>query len=260
MFWGDPAAAQGCAAAYHGAMSSTSRTILFATGNPHKVGEVRAIVEALRGAGPALSLLSLADVPGGREIAEPHEGEATFEGNAVLKARYYADKTGLPVWADDSGLAVDALGGAPGVFSARYSGLSGPRGVVDPANNRKLMAALRGVPKELRGARFVCALAWCEPGRPEPVAVVRGEFPGRILLDEECADPAHPENGRGSHGFGYDPLLWLEDAGCTSAELAPEVKNARSHRGAAVRAMMAASAKVEAQSEQSPKCEVRNPK
>ncbi len=208
-----------------------------ATGNPHKVEEVRAICAAAK---VDLDLVCLADLPGGRNIPEPHEGEPTFEGNAVLKARHYAGLTGLPVWADDSGLAVDALAGAPGVLSARYSGLAGPRAVVDPANNRKLMAVLQGVPKEGRGAGFVCALAWCEPGRAEPLAVVRGEFRGRILLNEECADPTRPEKGRGSHGFGYDPLLWLEDAGCTSAELAPEVKNARSHRGAAVRAMLEA--------------------
>lgn len=212
--------------------------ILIATGNPHKVGEVRAIVTALAGAGQAVELLSLADLPGGKDIPEPHEGEDSFEGNAVLKARYYADKTGFEVWADDSGLAVDALGGAPGVLSARYSGASGPRSVVDPANNRKLMEVLRAVPKDRRQAQFVCALAWCAPGRAEPLALVRGAFAGRILLDEECADPAQPEKGRGSHGFGYDPLLWIEDARCTSAELPPEAKNARSHRGAAVRAMM----------------------
>ena len=212
--------------------------ILIATGNPHKIEEIQAICIS---EGVPFSLIGLGDISGGREIPEPHEGEPTFEGNARLKARYYAQKTGMPVFADDSGLEVDALGGAPGVLSARYSGLSGPRSVVDPANNKKLMAALRGVSKERRGARFVCALAFYRPereGHAAVEAVVRGEFPGRILLDEECADPACPEKGRGENGFGYDPLLWLEDAKCTSAQLASDAKNARSHRGAAVRLML----------------------
>ncbi len=212
--------------------------ILIATGNPHKVEEIHAIFDMLPSHDrPHVRLVGLSDIPGGLAIPEPHEGELTFEGNAALKARYYSDMSGLPTLADDSGLAVDALGGAPGVLSARYSGLCGPRKVVDPANNMKLMEVMRGVPKELRGARFVCVLALGIPGVAQALEVTRGEFPGRLLLDAECADPGRPELGRGENGFGYDPLLWLDDAGCTSAQLRPEEKNARSHRGAAVRLM-----------------------
>ena len=210
--------------------------ILIATSNPHKLDEVRAIVA--QSPGDPYTFVGLSDL--GLAVPEPVEDRATFEGNAELKAAYYAGHAGLPTLADDSGLEVDALGGEPGVWSARYSGVQGGREVVDPANNRKLMAALGDTPAEQRAARFVCAMAFADPGEPARDCVVRGTFEGRIITPDQADDPAKPWRGRGAHGFGYDPLFWLADAGCTSAELAPEAKNRRSHRGDATRKMLAA--------------------
>lgn len=193
--------------------------VLLATTNPHKVGEVRAILEPM-----GLRVLSLDDVEGGAAIEEPVEDADTFEGNARIKALRYAQATGRICLADDSGLEVDALGGAPGVRSARYAGAGGARAERDGANNEKLLRELRGVPEDRRAARFVCAMCAAD-GAGRIVAEARGVFEGRIS-----------HGARGGGGFGYDPLLELED-GRTSAELSPEEKNARSHRGAAVRAI-----------------------
>ena len=191
---------------------------LFATSNEHKVAEVRAILGAL-----GISVRSLGDVA--TALAEPVEDGATFEDNARLKARYYAQALGVTCVAEDSGLEVDALGGAPGVYSARYSGEGGPRAQRDQANNEKLLRELSGVPAERRQARFVCVASVSEPtGRI--VAEARGTYEGIIAAE-----------ARGSGGFGYDPLLFLPDRGCTSAELSAEEKHARSHRGKAFRAL-----------------------
>ncbi len=208
--------------------------LLIATSNPHKVEEIMAVVrEAL----VDLELLSLRDA--GVEVPEPVEDQPDFAGNALLKAAYYAKHSGLPCLADDSGLVVDALGGLPGVKSARYSGVQGGREVVDVANNRKLMEALADTPADRRQARFVCAMALVWPGSEyEPVQVL-GRFEGRIIRPEEATDPHRPHLGQGVNGFGYDPLFWLADRGCTSAELSPQEKNARSHRGAATRKLLA---------------------
>ena len=193
-------------------------TVLFATSNEHKVAEVRAILGAL-----GISVRSLGDVA--TALAEPVEDGATFEDNARLKARYYARALGVTCVAEDSGLEVDALGGAPGVYSARYSGEGGPRAQRDQANNEKLLRELSGVPAERRQARFVCVASVAEPtGRI--VAEARGTYEGIIAVE-----------ARGSGGFGYDPLLFLPDRGCTSAELSPEEKHARSHRGKAFRTL-----------------------
>ena len=208
--------------------------ILIATSNPHKLDEIRAIATGFPGA--AFSFVGLADI--GLDLPEPVEDQPTFEGNAALKAAYYAQASGLPCLADDSGLVVDALGGAPGVRSARYSGASGGRDVVDPANNRKLMEQLGETPAQDRTARFVCAMAFCNP-EAQDTRVVRGVFEGRIITPDQAEDPAEPWRGRGPHGFGYDPLFWLTDRGCTSAQLQPEEKNKRSHRGDATRKMLA---------------------
>jgi XTP/dITP diphosphohydrolase len=193
-------------------------TVLFATTNPHKVEEVRAVLEPLGFA--VESLRSLSVVP-----PEPGEDADTFQGNARLKAIFYAGATHRACLAEDSGLEVDALGGAPGVHSARYSGASGPRSERDRANNEKLVDALRHTPPALRSARFVCAMCLAAPDG-EVLAEAEGFFEGVIA-----------EGPRGSGGFGYDPLLYLPDAGCTSAELSPDEKNSRSHRGKAARAL-----------------------
>lgn len=209
--------------------------LLIATSNPHKIEEILAVA---RGAGAGLELVSLKDA--GVDVPEPVEDKDTFAGNALLKAEYYARAAGLPCVADDSGLEVDALDGAPGVISARYSGVAGEREVVDPANNRRLLDELGDTPARQRTARFVCAMAVAWPdGEREPVAV-RGTFEGRIITPDQADDPARPHLGRGVNGFGYDPLFWLEARGCTSAELSPADKNAISHRGDATRRLLRA--------------------
>lgn len=204
--------------------------VLVATTNPHKLEEICAIIPD-----DLAHLLSLADLPAGHQIPEPVEDQPTFEGNAALKACYYAKQTGQITLADDSGLEVDALGGAPGVRSARYSGEKGPRAQVDLANNRLLLESLRGTPPSERTARFVCAMALCLPGEGKPRILVRGIVEGYIITQDQAADPTHPQRGIGEHGFGYDPLFFLPDRHCTSAQLRPDEKNAISHRGRAVR-------------------------
>lgn len=195
--------------------------VLFATSNPHKIEEVAAILGPF-GIG-IVGLESLDVVP-----REPVEDGATFEENARLKAVYYARRTGRPCLADDSGLAVDFLGGAPGVRSARYGGAGSTRRERDHANNEKLLSELSSVPSRLRGARFICAmcLASVDAG---VLAEARGTLEGVIA-----------ERPAGENGFGYDPLLYLPDERRTSAQLTPVEKNARSHRGAAARAMVEA--------------------
>ena len=197
-------------------MMSVPQSILFATSNPHKLEEVAAVLGPLGIAVEGLDTI-------GRVLEEPVEDGRTFTINAMIKARYYAQQTGRLALADDSGLVVDALGGAPGVHSARYAGIAGPRSTVDPANNEKLLAKLRGIPDEQRTARFVCVMVLCEP-RPRMWAVTRGVVEGYI---------GHEPCGR--NGFGYDPLFILPDRGMTSAELSPSEKNALSHRGQAAR-------------------------
>lgn len=197
---------------------SATREIVVATGNPHKVEEIREIL-----APSGLVVHSLDEVGG--PFAEPDETGRTFEANARIKAVAYAKATGRTVLADDSGLEVDALGGEPGVDSAIWAGVDGSRAERDARNNAKLAERMRGVPSDRRAARFVCCMCLADPsGRV--LAETRGTFEGRI-----------GEAPRGSHGFGYDPWLWLDDAGCSSAELPPHDKNARSHRGHAARAM-----------------------
>jgi XTP/dITP diphosphohydrolase len=208
--------------------------ILLATSNPHKLAEIAAVITD-----PSLQLVTLADI--GLDIAEPVEDQPTFEGNALLKAQYYADAAGLPCFADDSGLEVDALDGAPGVYSARYSGITGGRSLVDPANNQKLLTELGDLPREQRTARFVCAMAMCTPfDRPDmqnaPI-MVRGTIEGRILGPGDTGYAIDNPAGIGENGFGYDPLFFVPALGKTTAQLSPEHKNQISHRGNASRLM-----------------------
>jgi len=212
-------------------MGETTQQIVIATGNPHKVAELRALLAL-----PGLEFVGLSDLPG--PFAEPVESGKTFEENATIKALSYARQTGLPCLADDSGLEVDALGGAPGVISSHYctDGRDAPmsREARDEANNERLLRELDGVPPERRSARFVCAMVLAEPGGGRTARIAaraRGTFEGRIGLPGEVP--------RGSNGFGYDPLfLVAEEFTQTSAELAPAEKNRRSHRGRAARAML----------------------
>lgn len=149
---------------------------------------------------------------------EPEETGLSFIENAILKARNASRLSGLPALADDSGLAVDALGGAPGIYSARYADGQG-----DAANNAKLLKALEGVPDEQRGAQFVCALALVRHADDPLPILCEGLWRGRIL-----------QSARGEHGFGYDPLFWVAETGCSSAELPAEQKNQLSHRARAM--------------------------
>lgn len=183
---------------------------------------------------PDLEVLGLDDAGVAyRSEEEELEPFDTFEQNALSKARYFADRSGLATVADDSGISVDALGGAPGVRSKRFApdGGAAPADLdglpLDDANNRHLIERLRGVQPEDRTARYVCVAALLESADAEPV-FFRGEAPGRIV-DE----PA------GSGGFGYDPHVFNEALGRTYAEMTPSEKDARSHRGAAFRSLAA---------------------
>jgi XTP/dITP diphosphohydrolase len=195
-----------------------TQPLLIATGNPHKLEEILAVFGPL-----GIDVVGLNAVDGGSDIAEPVEDGDTFEANAAIKARHYAGATRRLCLADDSGLEVDALGGRPGVHSARYAGVD-DRATRDGANNAKLLDELRDVPDAERAARFVCAMCVCAPDGTI-IARSRGHFEGVIGHEP-----------RGDNGFGYDPLLILED-GRTSAELSPEEKNAMSHRGRAAQAI-----------------------
>ncbi len=156
-------------------------------------------------------------------IEPPEETGTTFEANALLKARHAARLSGLPALADDSGLEVDALGGAPGVHSARYAGAQAG----DAANVAKLLAALDGIPDAHRSARFRCVIALVRDADDRAPLIASGCWEGRIL-----------EAPRGSGGFGYDPVFLDLASGRSAAELAPEQKNARSHRGQALRELL----------------------
>ncbi len=192
--------------------------IVLATHNAKKLAELRRITAAALPASEALEVLGLDDVP---TYPEPAETETTFEGNALIKARACVAATGRPALADDSGLAVDVLNGMPGVRSARWAG----PGATDEANNELLLRQLADVPAERRTARFVCAMALVWPNGHEDTR--RGEVDGRLTTSP-----------RGHNGFGYDPLFVPEGYSQTTAELAPDLKDAISHRGRAVRAIV----------------------
>ena len=189
------------------------RIIVLATTNPGKLGEVLAVFDVANA-----RLQSLTDFP---TYPEPVEDGTTFAANAALKARYYSRMTGHWALADDSGLVVDALDGAPGILSARYAGTPGD----DHANNAKLIQALATVPDNQRSARFRCAVALADG--QDILATAEGVIEGRII--------DHP---RGSNGFGYDPHFLVPQLGLTTAELSPDEKNRRSHRGQALRAIL----------------------
>lgn len=197
--------------------TAAAPVLVLATRNPHKVAEMTALLRGL-----AVRIMSCMDLAGVPDVVED---AATLEGNAVKKALAVRDATGMAALADDTGLEVEFLGGAPGVRSARYAG--------DDANydenNRKLLAALTGVPAARRRAAFRCVVALASPGRP--VRVVEGRTEGTIL-----------ERPRGTGGFGYDALFLPDGHERTYAEMAAHEKNLVSHRG---RALMAARAAIE---------------
>ncbi len=197
----------------------TEPRLVLATHNAHKLDELRAILL------PALPDLDPAAIVSARDVGapEPVEDGVTFAENALIKARALAAFTGLPAVADDSGLSVDVLGGAPGIFSARWAGRHGD----DRANLDLLLAQLGDIADEHRSARFTCAAALVTPDGDEHVEL--GALEGRL---------AHAP--RGDHGFGYDPILIVDGGELTAAELTPERKNAISHRGQAFRALVPA--------------------
>ncbi|MES2818865.1 MAG: RdgB/HAM1 family non-canonical purine NTP pyrophosphatase [Pseudomonadota bacterium] len=188
-------------------MSDFSELVL-ASHNAGKLKELQALL------GDAVRVRSVGEF----SAVEPEETGLSFVENAILKARHAARLTGLPALADDSGLAVDALGGAPGIYSARYAGGAG-----DEANNAKLLEALRDVPDAARGAQFVCALALVRHADDPLPILCEGLWNGRIL-----------QAPRGTQGFGYDPLFWVPERDCSSAELPAAEKNQLSHRARAM--------------------------
>jgi XTP/dITP diphosphohydrolase len=193
------------------AVSPAAARLLLATRNPGKLVELRRMLSGF-------DVVGLADVP---DFPEAPETGATFAENALAKARDAAAATGLPSVADDSGLAVDALNGMPGVLSARWSGRHGD----DRANLELLLAQVGDVPDERRGAAFVCAAALVVPGGTE--TVVHGSWTGRLTRAP-----------RGTNGFGYDPIFVPEGETRTSAELSAAEKDAASHRARALQALV----------------------
>lgn len=187
--------------------------LVLATKNAGKVVEFRRILEEL--GATDLEVVGLDAFP---EISDIEETGKTFEENSLLKARTISKLTGLPALADDSGICVDALDGAPGLYSARYSGNG------DSANNQKLLDALRDVPDAKRTAYFICVAAFVRPDGFEKVE--EGRFHGKIMHEVV-----------GSGGFGYDPLFQPDGLNCSSAQLTAEEKDAISHRGKAMRAI-----------------------
>jgi len=190
--------------------------LVLASGNAGKLREIAAMLDGL-----AISVRTQADFA----VSAVEETGTTFVENAIIKARHAARASGRPALADDSGIAVDALGGAPGVYSARYAG----RDASDAANLHKLLEATAHLPDAARGCRFVCVMvAMRDADDPLPV-IATGIWPGQLLRAP-----------RGDGGFGYDPIFEVPGHGCSSAELPPALKNRLSHRGQALRALRAA--------------------
>ena len=188
------------------------KRIIFATGNEGKMKEIRMILADL-----GVPVLSMKEAGVSADIVE--DGK-TFEENAAIKAETIRDLTGAIVLADDSGLEIDYLGGEPGIYSARYMGEDTSYDI----KNQNLLGRLEGVPDEKRTARFVCAICAALPD-------------GRKLTTRGTIEGIIGHGISGENGFGYDPIFWLPEYGCSTAELSPEKKNELSHRGKALRAI-----------------------
>jgi XTP/dITP diphosphohydrolase len=199
----------------HSSPPALRKSLVLATGNPGKLREFRLLLEPL-----GFDVIAQA----GLGVMGPEETGTSFFENALIKARHAATSTNAAALADDSGLEVDGLQGAPGIYSARYAG----PGADDAANNARLQAALAGLPAAARSARYRCVLVFLAGPDDATPLTAEGVWEGMIL-----------ERPRGSSGFGYDPYFFVPELNATAAELDPEEKNRRSHRGAALRALRA---------------------
>lgn len=196
--------------------ASRMQKIVLASGNQGKLVELQAI----------FSQEEVCLVPQSQYgVSDVEETGLSFVENALIKARHACSETGLPAIADDSGIEVDALGGEPGIYSARYAGSSGAG--ADKENNAKLLAELAQVPEPERTARFQCVIAYLRHERDPMPLICQGTWEGRILFAES-----------GPNGFGYDPLFYVPSHGCSSGELDPEIKNSISHRSQALRQLL----------------------
>ena len=193
-----------------------SKTVVLASSNPGKVREINQMLESLH-----LTVVPQSEF----KVADAEETGLTFVENALIKARNAARYAKLPAIADDSGMEVDYLNGAPGIYSARYAG----KGASDAQNLRKLLSDLEGIPEAERTARFQCLMVYLRHETDPTPVICQGTWEGRILFEP-----------RGANGFGYDPVFFVPTHNCSSAELPPEVKNKLSHRGQALRLLVAA--------------------
>lgn len=191
-----------------------SHSIVLASGNKGKLKEFRHLL-----AGQDFTVVPVAEF----STTEPEETGLSFVENAIIKARHAAKVSGLPAIADDSGLEVDYLQGAPGIYSSRFSG----EGASDASNNDQLLKLLEGVEEEKRSARFQCLLVFMRHHEDPTPLICQGTWEG-IIADKP----------RGEHGFGYDPLFFVKEQNCTAAELTKEVKNTLSHRARAMRQLL----------------------
>ena len=192
------------------------KDIVLASSNPGKVREINQLL-----AGLELQVRPQSEYG----VIDAEETGLTFVENAILKARNAAQRTGMPAIADDSGLVVDALAGAPGIYSARFAG----EGASDQENLEKLLVELKAVPAEQRTARFQCLMVFMRHASDPTPLICQGTWEGRILFA-----------ARGDNGFGYDPVFHVPTHDCSSAELPAEIKNSLSHRGQALRQLVAA--------------------
>ncbi|MCI5106877.1 MAG: RdgB/HAM1 family non-canonical purine NTP pyrophosphatase [Pseudomonadales bacterium] len=195
---------------------SDQKTVILASGNQGKLRELQAVLSDL-----GVKLLPQSEF----DVSDVAETGLSFVENALIKARHACQETGLPSIADDSGLEVDALGGEPGIYSARYAGSHGAS--ADADNNARLLAELEQVPESERTARFQCVIVYMRHAKDPTPLICQGSWEGRILFAEQ-----------GENGFGYDPLFYVPEHDCSSAQLDPDLKNSLSHRGQALKQLL----------------------
>jgi XTP/dITP diphosphohydrolase len=195
---------------------SDIKRVVLASANKGKLREINQLLEGLHIVAVPQTQLGVTDV---------EETGLTFVENAIIKARHASQLTGLPAIADDSGIEVDALHGAPGIYSARYSGV----GASDAGNLRLMLDNLRDVPEAQRTARFQCLMVYMRHSKDPTPIICQGTWEGRILFEPV-----------GENGFGYDPVFYVPEEACSAAQLASDVKNRLSHRGQALRKLVSA--------------------